>query len=276
MPVPPVPARRRTGPQALRWPRSYRPQSTLSRGTCFFQEAVADSPVAYWRLGELSGNPQDSVGTNHVTALVGTAQYGQPGFLLPGDPDYCVRLGGAAGFVTPDAPALDVGDNFTIEFAIRPDAVGLLQTIFDKGGTGGDAPSIIITSGNNLSLFSRNVGHVAFGSVVELAKPRWYGVTKSGATTHWYTDGAQITDDPGTNTAFANSSDLLFLGCDTNSANFFTGLLDEVVFYRYALSGTRMAAHYAARSIACTLPIWYPSFFAATQYDEPTDSLIEA
>jgi hypothetical protein len=281
MPVLSRPTRRRTGPEALRWPRSYRPPFTLSRGTCYLQAVIADSPVAFWRLEELAGFPADGIGTNPVTVTTGTPTRGVPGPLLSGDPSYATTFPAGTNFTVPDAPAIDVGDVFSIEFWLKRSAgvpgSGNLCGVINKGATGGNAYEVFIGGSDFLTLFNAGVGNVAFCDT-QILNTDWHyaAVEKEAATIHWYLDGVQIADDIVTTPTYGNSTDVLVIGGETTSTNSFLGSLKDVALYNYRLGPTRVATHYAARSLACTMPIWYPAFAGGTFYEEPTDLLIEA
>ena len=82
---------------------------------------MVDSPSAYWRLGESSGNPQDSVGTAHVTGVVGTPTYGVAG-ALSGDMSTAVTFAGGSEFTIPNNAALNFGDGpFSVEVWAKRD-----------------------------------------------------------------------------------------------------------------------------------------------------------
>ena len=101
----------------------------------------ADSPSAYWRLDEASGNQAaDQQGTSTGTYSAGVTR-GQPGATSDGDP--AVDLNGTTGYVTvPDAAALRLADGpFTLEAWVNRPTLGATfpgdqEQVFDKNDGG--------------------------------------------------------------------------------------------------------------------------------------------
>ena len=98
--------------------------NTAARGGSYFDEVMADSPAAYWRMDEASGQPQDSSGNgNNTTTTSGTPTYSQPEHWSPTLP--APRSSSNRHRRTtsrhPDHATLDLGDVFTLE---APDQEG--------------------------------------------------------------------------------------------------------------------------------------------------------
>jgi len=211
-------------------------------------KVLADAPNAYWRLGEASGNPRDSVGTNNVNAVGGSPTYSVAGSLIR-DGNTAMTFPASSGLQVPDATALDVGDVFSIEFWVKRAAGsisdGNVHGIFNKQSTGGFAPQVFIGGSNILTLWSGAVGNVQFGATIT-DTTTWHHavVTKSGATIRWYLDGALTPDDPGTATTFTNTTSVLIIAGEGLTTNSLLGSLDELALYNYALTAAQVSDHY--------------------------------
>ncbi len=208
----------------------------------------ADSPSAYWRLDEASGNQAaDQQGTSTGTYSAGVTR-GQPG--ATSDGDAAVDLNGTSGYVTvPDAAALRLADGpFTLEAWVNRPTLGATfpgdqEQVFDKNDGGYQ-----VNIQNNVMYFDQaGVGTIAKAN--RSMGTGWHHlvVTKSGSSVHLYQDGVDVTGTV-TNRTLTDSSAQLVLGARRGTASaFLDGLLDEVAIYKTALTPAQVAAHYAAR-----------------------------
>lgn len=211
----------------------------------------ADTPVAYWRLGEGSGNPQDSVGTNHVTVVGGGPTYAQAG-ALSGDSNTAIALHGAGSndhFTAPDVAALDVADVFTYEIWVKRAVINSLQVLFDKGA--GSAAVAFETTGagheNKIALFKDSSGLIAYSTVTVTDLTTWHHIviTKNGAAVAIYLDGVDVTGTV-TNQTLTDTGTAQQIGRDSAGSLNVNGSIDEAAIYNYALSPARVLAHFQA------------------------------
>lgn len=78
-------------------------------------EVLSDSPIAYWRLNELSGlTAADSSGNGHNATYLNGITLGVPG-LLAGDPDTAVELDGTTGRIDSNSFFLNTTTGITVE-----------------------------------------------------------------------------------------------------------------------------------------------------------------
>lgn len=204
---------------------------------------LEDAPSAYYRMGEASGNIQDSSGNALHGSVVGpTPVYAQPGALAGSDT--AILLAGGAYFDVPDDPLLDPGDVFTLEAWVIRGAAGALQTIFSKGANG---YAFGFTSTNTLRLFKDYVSVIAASTITISADGLYHHVvaTKSGATVKIYIDGVDVTGGV-TNSTITATALALRIGRRTGGEESMNGTLDELAIYPTALSAARVLAHYAA------------------------------
>jgi RHS repeat-associated protein len=213
----------------------------------YADQVVADGASAYWRLGESGGTAAaDFLGPN-VGSYSGSPTLGVAGGVVG---NTAVTLNGTTQYASvPAAPALDLGDVFSIELWFKRGSIGTLQGVLDKGTTGGVAPLIYFAADNTLRLAtsSARVAVVSSSAITDTASWHHAVFTKSGGTAHVYIDGV-VNDHAGTATTFANSSNGVYLGREVGGTSYFNGSLDEVAIYKTPLTATQVLAHYNART----------------------------
>ena len=211
-------------------------------------EVLADSPRAFYRMQEASGQPQDSSGNaNHTTAKSGTAGYSQPS-PVTSDPDAkAINFSGDDWFTTPYHSTLDVGDVFTIEAWIKRPTTGgaAYRTILHRGS--GSFQLFVEESTGRLQLHQSGIAYIAHGVDGTLQDTNWHHVvcTKSDATVRFYVDGVAGLggggggdfSDGGTHTLEIGGAD----GAYTSNL-----LTSEVALYATALTQDRIRRHYYA------------------------------
>lgn len=211
---------------------------------------MADSPVAYWRLGEASGTTAiDSRGSNNGT-YVASPTLGVAG-ASPTDADTAVAFNGSTQYITvPDSAALDLGDVFSIECWFTRNVNDAQHQIMDKGATGGVGYTVLIASNNQLRLARSDSGVViAEATSSPWTEGAWHHIviTKNGATTFIYVDGVDDTHvGVGTNATITDTSDQLTIGVWASIGGYWSGLLDEIALYTTVLTAGRVLAHYNA------------------------------
>jgi hypothetical protein len=238
-------------------------------GADYRATVLADSPVAYWRLGEGVGTAaltatapiivtRPVAKDESVNGLDGTYTSGGllgVGSLVSGESD------GAAGFdgtddhvVVPDNDAIDVGiGDFSIEAWFRLDAVGATRRIVAKGPTATIGYILQVDASGRLVLVLADGAQTSYvlpsGNFVVVAGTVYYAVVSvvraSPTGINWYVNGVNVkTDDPTARQGSLSNATALSIG---GASNFFIGTLDEVALYGVALSPAQVAAHYAAR-----------------------------
>ncbi|HZV74581.1 MAG TPA: LamG domain-containing protein [Conexibacter sp.] len=216
----------------------------------FRTEVLADSPSAYFRLGETSG-------TSAADAIGGAAGTYTGGFTIPTtgllatDPDGAVTFNGSSGYVTAaHRAAFDLGDTFTLECLIKPTAYR------DSGGLGG----CMIDLGGNCPIFrfadsldgrfilrKNGVSTLVTSTVaLPLAVLSHVAITKSGSTVHQYASGVDVTGTVTNATMASNSLPFVIGAADGGGNNYFGGVVDEVIVYPTALSAARIQTHWLA------------------------------
>jgi PKD repeat protein len=216
-------------------------------------EVLADSPAAYWRLGESSGSSAlDSSGTNIGTINSGVT-LGVPG-ALSGDSDTAMTFNGTSGFVSvPSSPALNPTGDLTVEAWVKPTVLnGSGGAIVHKGGTSGNSSwqyRLSLTSANQWRA-TVYIGGTAY-TVTDTRTPStsswtYLALTRSGTTLTLYVNGTPVGSTTAAGALNSNSGMLAIGRTGASSTTYFSGSIDEVAVYPSALSTTRISAHYLA------------------------------
>jgi len=208
--------------------------------TGYAATVAADTPAAFWRLGEKTGTTATDVVAGANGTYGGGFTLGLAG-LLVNNTDTAVALNGLNGSVSvAHRSTLPGGDTFTLEAWVTRVATKREDAIFSKG-TGG--PQLSINKSNQLTLARAGYGEVV-RSTTTLVTGRKYHVvaTKQGSVVRLYVDGINRTGTVTNRTMTATTSALL-LGA---GPSYLRGTLDEVAVYTRALSATDVARHNTA------------------------------
>ncbi len=221
---------------------------------------LADSPLAYYRLGETSGTTaHDSTTSGYNGTLNGTISLNQAG-AIQGDTNGAMLFDGSTGYIALP-PNLDLStlSQLTIEFwlyvpslsALNRDARVIanshtdadnkgVQVVIAHGGLGGN-----FGLGNGTS----NASLYIIGN--DFVATTWYHIacTWDGPTMKLYINGVlnNSMNFPG---PIASSGYPLNIGRNpAYTGDYFPGTLDEVAIYATALAPARVGAHYRAGSM---------------------------
>jgi hypothetical protein len=215
------------------------------------QTILQDGPVAYWRLGELSGTTAVDVqgvasGTYTGTGIV----IGKSG-AIAGDNDAGASFPASLTDVAvPNVAALNLAASAcTFEFWLKTSVTSFQAVI---GGYNSGSPfngygvSVGANTAGKLAYWSGGGnGNAWFGTLGSVADGNWHhaAVTVSATQTIIYVDGSaveSITADLRP-TSYAG---VRALAARADGLTGLNGLLDEVAIYNAALAPARIAAHY--------------------------------
>ena len=239
---------------------------------------MADSPTAYWRLGESSGSTMnDASGNGYNGSYSGTKTLGEAAIIY--DTDTCVLFDGSSGYGsqstvntavagtqhatleawinrTSSSDTCQIGFNtnsgYRFEFSWHSD--GNLYAVAENGGTTG----VVYTA-----LGGTGTHHIALA----------YDGTQAsdGLRVTIYIDGQPVSNvDTGIagtiSTTLASSSNLgpFYIGHDAGSGLYFNGHVDEVAVYDTTLSAAKVLSHFLAgrntpldKAITALAPVSY-------------------
>ena len=231
---------------------------------------LGDNPAAYYRLDEASAPVAFDSSPNGYFGLYldgrgTTITYGLPG-AIAGDPDTAVGFTGQGGYVRIDnvpTPIVD-GNDYSVEFWVmtttdgRPgnqawEGFGLIHNDIPGG------PDLDWSIGYVRTLHDIDLVNVVSFTTGEQPDPDafiqcqtdisdgvWHHVVcvrVSGVEKRIYVDGRMEATGP-TGTGAQAGFNYLAIGGNAGDNRFFTGGMDEVALYNYALSSDQIANHY--------------------------------
>lgn len=237
---------------------------TSIQAQTYANTVLADHPVAYYRLGETSGNTAlDSSGNNLHGAIVGNVTLGGEGAILS-DTNTSMRF--TSGYIdlgrSGSRPLLDfAGKSFSVETWIKPTSRPPEQVFFSMVSSG-------MNRNYHLRVYANGIIRVGYWDddadstlpVITSIGNTWYHVVTtydaSSDTTRLFINGTQV---PTTNSHAGP-----FLGQDVriqigtwNSAGsqFFQGYIDEVAIYNRVLSPDRIQVHYRIATVPAPVTV---------------------
>lgn len=215
-------------------------------------EVMADSPVAYWRLGEASGTTAEDETGSHNGTYAGSPTLGATGIFAG---DSAAGFNGSTQYVSKTGISISPVFPMTIEAWIKKSSFTRSEVIAWAGRNGHTqwTANYIVVSALGMPSVStaNNNTFAAAASATACVTNQWHhvvGVFASATSRTIYVDGVS----QGTNaTNLAPSQIDSFLagspGQTSSPENSrLTGNVDEVAFYTTALSAARIAAHYSA------------------------------
>ncbi len=206
---------------------------------------LADSPVAYWRMGDSAGTTLTDEQASYNAPLTGTYTLGATG-LINNDPDTSVNFNGGQAVVAHGGWATPT---MSIECWVKPTSVsgttvclslpfGFSANCLEVGPSSGTWIGRVRTGG---SLWTQSGGPTpAVGVTFHLV------VTTDGSFMNLYVNGSPVGPvgiSPG-NVEINEGN--IHIGRVSGFGQNFLGDIDEVAIYLSALSPTRVLAHYNA------------------------------
>ncbi|MFO1000538.1 MAG: LamG-like jellyroll fold domain-containing protein [Planctomycetaceae bacterium] len=219
---------------------------SAANGT-YATSVLANSPVAYWRLGDPPSVADRSGNSLSGSRLGGT--FAQPGALAD-DSNTSVRFSTSGqGILVPDNPLLTPGTSATFEAWVKPDfvATGAYQNLLSKYSyTGLGTEYELLISPTGQFYFGKSGGGVLVSAAPAVAGAwQHVAVTVNNGNVAFYING--VVGGMGTvASGFVNSAAPIQIGTTSNRPYQFNGQIDEIAIYSTALSATRILAHYKA------------------------------
>ena len=222
-------------------------------------EVLADSPAAYYRLGEPSGTTMvDSSGNGRDGTYVGGGAdltLGATG-LLTGDADTAISVGGAGTGYGTLAPAAWMTSltAITLEIWLNPANITGTRLLFGR-------TNLSTNNNNNYQAYlSQSSGNLRFtvrhgSTLTDYTTPspvltigtRVHVVgTYDGSHARLYVDGVKVLETASTGALSPGTTVNLRIGRTDFAGSYAFGTLDEAAVYPVALSDERIARHYLA------------------------------
>jgi Concanavalin A-like lectin/glucanases superfamily len=205
----------------------------------FGGEVMADNPVAYWPMTDLS----DVAGARTLTAAVGGSVADAASLITHGLANGAKSFNGlqTAGFIRADDAGLSPSAGVSYEVWIRPASI-YGNWFLVKGPIG----LLMRTSGQVAWQIAMDAGTTWIDSTTVLSAGQTYHIvgTTQGGTHKIYVNGA-LEGTVAWGAMIVDNANPLGIGGDGVQTPF-SGVIDEVVVYNYALSPARILAHYVA------------------------------
>ena len=238
----------------------------IDRWDTYREAVLRDTPLAYWRLGELSGaTAVDATPNARHGSYSGTHSKGAAGGLAH-DADTAVQYTAGGTYGSWSRPA----NNFAFEAWVQPTTTHEIDGEgYTTWGTSGQRYAFAAdhqgdtAAGAGLSIGTNGISVYEHGSGYMPALLVWQGSVPSNAWTHvvvnyvnrtpsLYVNG--VWKDTGTQSSRPNVYAPLAIG--TGAYGDFPGRIDEAAFYGSALPDAAISAHYKAGN---------PSFTSTTK-----------
>jgi hypothetical protein len=214
---------------------------------------LADSPAAYWRLGETTGAlTADATGNGRGALYSGKFTPGAAG-ALTGDTDKAVSLDGSTAYVALPSGFADLTGGFSLELWAYPTAASNWGSFLDLGnGPGSDNIQFQrngTSSSLHLEVWHGTTSSVALDAPGAIALNTWQhfvATVDAGGTAWLYKNGVQVATS--TKAAFVPNNIPRALNAAGRDAwgDWYKGSLDEVAIYNRPLTAAQVQAHYQA------------------------------
>ena len=214
--------------------------------------ALADAPVAYWRLGEGTGTVAADASTSKISATY-TAVTLKAAGALAGDTDTAITLAGTGFAEAPVSAKLNPPAAVSVEAWVKPTGgTGKQRAVVASRSTDNTAGYYLFADAQNRWSFAVGNGTstswiVLYGPALTLNAWTHLVATDDGTTMRLYVNGALAGSAAAAYKPNLTRTTRIGMGmADTATSLAFTGSIDEVSVYPAALSAARVTAHYAA------------------------------
>lgn len=231
-------------------------------GTPYYDEVIADAPVGYWRLGEISGTSAADSGSSGIAGTYsGGYTLDQTSLIATDSANKAVLLNGSTGHVLlTNSTTLRFLGSYTLEclvkFAAFPSSgasAWFLGKAYDAGTNKSNYAMSVAVAGSVKTLevgcYDGTTGQGASYDVSSWTTGTIYHVVGSfdGTNYRLYINGTNVATNAGTGNH--TSGRALNIGRESNSfanQSYLNGTIDEVAVFNTKLSDTRIAAHATA------------------------------
>jgi len=239
---------------------------------------IASGPIAYWRLGEASGSVAREDVSGYDGTYLGAVTLGQPGYAVV-DPDTAVAFGAVNAYVgnIPGTAGSGVNFsghvNFTIELwakgpAGQPDESTLIAKGIGSGFTTASEQFAIDVAGANYRFFTRGSANAFFEADASVGpNGTWQHIVAvyddlntlgGGSLMYIYVNGELVGNGTPRASGLRTSTTVVNIGSkrlgnDPAYDGYFTGTIDEVSVYPFAMDAATVLAHYGS-AYGPTLP----------------------
>jgi hypothetical protein len=231
---------------------SERVAAPAAKGTSYGGLVLADSPAAFWRLGDKACGPADASGNGNTGTYAGGPGLGAHALIA--DPNTSVHFDGRNDEITfPDSASLSPTKAISVEAWVRPDIVptasGSVWQLISKWNTallylqGGASPKFAFALYDTAS---SSYASVVVGTTTVAADTVYHVVgTYDGSTMRIYVNGSLeatlVRHGSVNNSSYGGA--IAYKGWGTLPSPHFQGRLDEIAIYKTALTPTQVQTH---------------------------------
>lgn len=201
---------------------------------------LSDGPVAYWRLGELSGTSAVDLVAAQNGVIAGGVTLGQAGAIADGTT--AMLFNGTTGKVTvANAAALQLVGDLTIEFWINAPLTPR-KTVVSKNAA--KEFHLVLETTGAINVYQDGTSAISAGGAFVANVWQHIVVTRTAATktVRFYVNGVAKGSNTYSGTPVSGTDAVSISSFGGNE--FVNGLLDEVALYPVALTASQVAAHY--------------------------------
>ena len=219
--------------------------------TTYATTVLADSPVAYWRLGEASGSAvADSSGNGNIGRYTGNLRLAAPALIKGTSRSASFDGKDSTGMYFPSSASLQASRELSLEAWVRPRVVPTasgsgwqLLTIWQKALLyieGGSEPRFVF------SLYGHPNSYLVSTTRVEAGRTYYVVGSYDGSKMRLYVNGVldATAARSGPVARSTQGGAVASGGWGTRPSPAFVGLLDDIAIYRHPLSSSRVNAHY--------------------------------
>jgi len=221
---------------------------------------LADSPLAYWKFDDSSGDFTDSSGNSRTLSASGSISYSQAGMGVGSE--YAVKFNNtsARGKVASNSWHR-ITIPFTIEMWTKRAATAALVYLMGRRLSGSNLLTLGVDSSNKLFGYCYTDGsnYVDGGASGTFWDGNWKHlvVTIEASAMKFYVNASLTTTitSVGTVSSQASDAELVVCSASNGSGGYLSGpscTADEFAIYNTLLSSTRITAHYDARDAVGT------------------------
>jgi RHS repeat-associated protein len=240
--------------------------------SAYADEALSDTPTAFWRLDE-GGGPSawDWSGNDLTATYAGGYTLQQTGALA--DLDTSVLLDGTSGQAT--VAGINLANNsFSLEGWAKRASIGTNDWIIGQGpNTANQGLAFGFTGANTFRCGFFNNDLTTSATYTDTSWHHWvctYNASTNARTI--YRDGVQVASD--TASADYAGTGTLMIGNKTGTGEFFAGSLDDVAVYPNILTPTQVTDHFAASAVTMPGFLRYEIHRSSTQGFTPSASTL--
>jgi len=233
--------------------------TTITPPTAYAAAVSADAPTAYWRLDETNGTvATDWAGLNNATYFGAPTTLGAPSVILQ-ETNKAVDFGSSSARAqVANVPELNPIGPFTVEAWTKPNAgaggviLSSQNRNSSRAGYSLHANFFIAQYGIDIGIPGANVTRYNGSAAPATGVPVHLVFTYDGTNGLFYVNGNVESSQPVG--GFVNNIVApLTIGKRSDNAAPWNGVIDEVAFYNYALSGARVTNHWSFSWVASAI-----------------------